>query len=349
MLEDLNSRLDKALQTLRGQGRITDINIANTLKEIRRALVAADVHYKVAKDFTDEVKQAAINQKVIQSISPRQLFVKITEDALTRLMGSTNQALNLEGSPSIILLAGLQGTGKTTFCAKLGLFLKKKGNTVLLVGADVYRPAAMDQLAQLGERAGISTYIDKDNTDPIDIAKKAIVHAKAEGKRVIIIDTAGRLGIDERMMGELSALKKALNPQETLFVLDSMTGQDAVNVAGAFNAQVALTGVVLTKLDGDTRGGAALSVRTVTQKPIKFISSGERLEDISLFHPDRLAKRILGMGDITSLVEKAQEHFNEEESQRLTKKIHKNTFDLNDFVAQLKKLQKILDFKIFRT
>ena len=341
MFDNLSQKLDTALSTLRGQGQITDINIASTLKEIRRALVAADVHYKIAKDFTQQVKQEALDQRVIESISPKQLFVKITEDALTRLMGSTQQDLVVQGSPSVILLAGLQGSGKTTFCAKLAMWLKKKGYTILLVAADVYRPAAIDQLVQLGERAQVDVYHDSDNKNPVAIAKQALKHARSIGSKIVIIDTAGRLGIDEALMQELGAIKEAIQPQETLFAVDAMTGQDAVNTAAAFNKRVDLTGIVLTKLDGDTRGGAALSVRTVTEKPIKFISTGEHLQDIELFHPDRLAKRILGMGDITSLVERAQSHFSEQENRQLVKKLHKNTFDLDDFVKQIKKLRSM--------
>ena len=341
MFDNLSQRLDQALSTLRGQGQITDINIASTLKEIRKALVAADVHYKIAKDFTQEVKQQALEQRVIESISPKQLFIKITEDALTRLMGSTQQGLAIQGSPSVILLAGLQGSGKTTFCAKLAMWLKKKGYTILLVAADVYRPAAIEQLIQLGERAQVDVYHDLNNKNPVAIAKQALKHAQSIGSKVVIIDTAGRLGIDEELMQELGTLKEVTQPQETLFVVDAMTGQDAVNTAAAFNEKIDLTGVVLTKLDGDTRGGAALSVRTVTQKPIKFISTGEHLQDIELFHPDRLAKRILGMGDITSLVERAQSHFSEQENRKLVKKLHKNTFDLDDFVKQIKKLRSM--------
>jgi signal recognition particle subunit SRP54 len=345
MFDSLSFKIDKALQTLKGQGRITEINIATTIKEIRKALIDADVNFKVAKEVTDEIKEQAMGQNVLTSISPGQLLTKITNDELTRLMGGESEDISLEGNPSIILIAGLQGSGKTTFSGKLANYLKRQGRQVLLTACDIYRPAAIDQLKVLGEQVGVEVYAEPENKDAVKIAKAAIEHAKKNNHRVVIVDTAGRLAVDEEMMNEIARLKEALKPSETLFVVDSMTGQDAVNTAKAFNDRLNFTGVVLTKLDGDTRGGAALSIRRVVEKPIKFISSGEKMEAIDRFFPDRMASRILGMGDVVSLVEKAQQTFDEEETRRLNAKMRKNQFDFNDFISQLEQIKKMGNMK----
>lgn len=345
MFDNLSYKLDKAFQTLKGQGKITEINVASTIKEIRKALIDADVNYKVAKEVTDEIKEKAMGQDVLTAVSPGQLLVKITNDELTGLMGGTSEDIRLEGSPAIILIAGLQGSGKTTFSGKLANYIKKQGRSVLLTACDIYRPAAIDQLKVLGEQVGVEVYAEPDNKDAVKIARAAIEHAKKSNHRVVIVDTAGRLAVDEQMMDEIARLKEALNPAETLFVVDSMTGQDAVNTAKAFNDRLNFNGVVLTKLDGDTRGGAALSIRRVVEKPIKFISTGEKMEAIDRFYPDRMASRILGMGDVISLVEKAQQVFDEEEAKRLNKKIRKNQFDFNDFLSQLEQVKKMGNMK----
>lgn len=345
MFDNLSSRLDKAFQTLKGQGRITEINVAGTIKEIRKALIDADVNYKVAKEVTDEIKVKALGQNVLTAISPGQLLVKITNDELTNLMGAESVDISLTGNPSIILIAGLQGSGKTTFSGKLASYLKKQGRQVMLTACDIYRPAAINQLQVLGEQIGVEVYAEPENKDAVKIARAAIEHARKNNMRVVIVDTAGRLAVDEEMMKEIARLKEALNPSETLFVVDSMTGQDAVNTAKAFNERLNFDGVVLTKLDGDTRGGAALSIRRVVEKPIKFISTGEKMEAIDRFYPDRMAGRILGMGDVVSLVEKAQETFNEEEAKRLNKKLRQNQFDLDDFLAQLEQIKKMGNMK----
>lgn len=345
MFDSLSIKIDKALQTLKGQGRITEINIATTIKEIRKALIDADVNFKVAKEVTDDIKEQAMGQNVLTSISPGQLLTKITNDELTRLMGGESEDISLEGNPSIILIAGLQGSGKTTFSGKLANYLKRQGRQVLLTACDIYRPAAIDQLKVLGEQVGVEVYAEPENKDAVKIAKAAIEHAKKNNHRVVIVDTAGRLAVDEEMMNEIARLKEALKPSETLFVVDSMTGQDAVNTAKSFNDRLNFTGVVLTKLDGDTRGGAALSIRRVVEKPIKFISSGEKMEAIDRFFPDRMASRILGMGDVVSLVEKAQQTFDEEETRRLNAKMRKNQFDFNDFISQLEQIKKMGNMK----
>jgi signal recognition particle subunit SRP54 len=346
MFDNLSLKLDKAFQTLKGQGRITEINVASTIKEIRKALIDADVNYKVAKEVTDDIKEKAMGQNVLTAISPGQLLVKITNDELTELMGGESVDINITGSPAVILIAGLQGSGKTTFSGKLASYLKKQGRQVMLVGCDIYRPAAIQQLQVLGEQVGVEVYAEPDNKDAVKIAKAAIEHAKkVANANIVIVDTAGRLAVDEEMMNEIANLKEALKPSETLFVVDSMTGQDAVNTAKAFNDRLNFDGVVLTKLDGDTRGGAALSVRRVVEKPIKFISSGEKMEAIDRFYPDRMASRILGMGDVVTLVEKAQETFDADEAARLTKKIRKNQFDFNDFLSQLEQIKKMGNMK----
>ncbi len=345
MFESLSHKIDKAIQTLKGQGRITEINVAGTIKEIRKALIDADVNYKVAKEVTDEIKAKAMGQNVLTSISPGQLLTKITNDELTQLMGGTSEDIRVEGSPAVILIAGLQGSGKTTFSGKLANYLKRQGRQVLLAACDVYRPAAIDQLKVLGSQVGVDVYTDLDSKEPLKIAKAALDHARQHNHRVVIVDTAGRLAVDEEMMQEIAALKDALKPSETLFVVDAMTGQDAVNTAKAFNDRINFDGVVLTKMDGDTRGGAALSIRRVTEKPIKFISSGEKMEALDRFYPDRMAGRILGMGDVVGLVEKAQEAFDQEEADRLQKKIRKNQFDLNDFLNQLAQIKKMGNMK----
>ena len=345
MFDNLSLKLDKAFQTLKGQGRITEINVATTIKEIRKALIDADVNYKVAKEVTDEIKTKALGQDVLTAISPGQLLVKITNDELTTLMGGQSVDINIEGNPAVILIAGLQGSGKTTFSGKLASYLKRQGRQVLLTACDIYRPAAIDQLKVLGQQVGVEVYAEPENKDAVKIAKAAIEHAKKNNHRVVIVDTAGRLAVDEAMMNEIAKLKEALNPSETLFVVDSMTGQDAVNTAKAFNDRLNFDGVVLTKLDGDTRGGAALSIRRVVDKPIKFMSLGEKMEAIDRFYPDRMASRILGMGDVVSLVEKAQQAFDQEEAARLNKKIRKNQFDFNDFLSQLEQVKKMGNMK----
>jgi signal recognition particle subunit SRP54 len=345
MFDSLSLKLEKAFQTLKGQGRITEINVASTIKEIRKALIDADVNYKVAKEVTDEIKQKALGQNVLTAISPGQLLVKITNDELTTLMGSESVDINLDGNPVVILIAGLQGSGKTTFSGKLANYLKKQGRQVLLTACDIYRPAAIDQLKVLGEQVGVEVYAEPENKDAVKIARAAIEHAKKNNHRIVIVDTAGRLAVDEEMMNEIARLKEALNPSETLFVVDSMTGQDAVNTAKAFNDRLNFDGVVLTKLDGDSRGGAALSIRRVVEKPIKFISTGEKMEAIDRFYPDRMAGRILGMGDVVSLVEKAQQTFDAEEAKRLNAKLRKNQFDLSDFLTQLEQIKKMGNMK----
>ena len=346
MFSRLQEKLESAFKNIKGQGRITEINVATTVKEIRRALVDADVNFKIAKDFTDRVKEKAIGEKVIQSVSPGQLMVKIVKDELTALMGGQEATLNAKGNPAVLLIAGLQGSGKTTFSAKLANFLKnKKGLSPLLVAADVYRPAAMEQLRILGEQIGVDVHIEAEEKDPVRIVTQAVASARSKNKNVIIIDTAGRLAVDEEMMNEVAAIRAAVQPQEILFVVDSMTGQDAVNTAKTFNDRLDFTGVVLTKMDGDTRGGAALSVTYTVNKPIKFISSGEKLETLDIFYPERMAQRILGMGDITTLVERAQEQFNEEETKKLEAKLRKNKFDFADFKLQLEQLKKMGNMK----
>jgi signal recognition particle subunit SRP54 len=346
MFNTLQEKLESAFKNLKGQGSITELNIATTLKEIRRALVDADVNYKIAKEFTDKVKNKAMGEKVINAISPGQLMTKIVKDELAELMGGEEAGFNAKGSPAVILIAGLQGSGKTTFSGKLANYLKtKKGLSPMLVAADIYRPAAMEQLRVLGEQIGVDVHIEEENKDAVDIAKKAIAEARSKNKNVVIIDTAGRLAIDEAMMTEVANIRNAVKPQEILFVVDSMTGQDAVNTAKAFNERLDFTGVVLTKLDGDTRGGAALSIKYTVQKPIKFVSSGEKMDTLDVFYPDRMAQRILGMGDITSLVEKAQEQFDEEQAKKLEGKIRKNKFDFADFKAQLEQIKKMGNMK----
>jgi len=345
MFDSLSLKLDKAFQTLKGQGRITEINIATTVKEIRKALIDADVNYKVAKEVTDEIREKALGQNVLTSISPGQLLTKITSDELTLLMGGESEDIKIDGNPAIILIAGLQGSGKTTFSGKLASYLKRQGRQVLLTACDIYRPAAIDQLKVLGEQVGVEVYAEPENEDAVKIAKAALEHAKKNNHRVVIVDTAGRLAVDEEMMNEIARLKEALKPSETLFVVDAMTGQDAVNTAKAFNDRLNFNGVVLTKMDGDTRGGAALSIRRVVEKPIKFISSGEKMEAIDRFYPDRMASRILGMGDVVSLVEKAQQTFDEDEARRLNAKMRKNQFDFNDFLSQLDQIKKMGNMK----
>jgi len=346
MFNNLSEKLDKAFHVLKGHGSITEINVAETLKEVRRALLDADVNFKIAKDFTKRIKEKAIGQDVLTTLNPSQLMVKIVKDELTELMGGETVGINLKGSPTVILMTGLQGSGKTTFSGKLANYLKtKKSKEVLLVGADVYRPAAINQLQVVGEQIGVEVYAEVENKNPVDIAKNAIKHAKANGKSVVIIDTAGRLAVDEQMMTEISNIHKAVQPQETLFVVDSMTGQDAVNTAKAFNDILNFDGVVLTKLDGDTRGGAALSIKTVVNKPIKFIGTGEKMEAIDIFHPNRMAERILGMGDVVSLVERAQEQYDEEEARKIQKKIAKNQFGFDDFLKQIQQIKKMGNMK----
>ncbi|MCX8489819.1 MAG: signal recognition particle protein [Cyclobacteriaceae bacterium] len=345
MFDSLSLKLEKAFQTLKGQGRITEINVASTIKDIRKALIDADVNYKVAKEVTDEIKQKALGQNVLTAVSPGQLLTKITNDELTLLMGGASEDIKIEGNPAIILIAGLQGSGKTTFSGKLASYLKRQGREVLLTACDIYRPAAIDQLKVLGQQIGVEVYAEPENKDAVKIAKAAIEHAKKNNFRVIIVDTAGRLAVDEEMMNEIAKLKETLKPSETLFVVDAMTGQDAVNTAKAFNDRLNFDGVVLTKLDGDTRGGAALSIRRVVEKPIKFVGSGEKMEALDRFYPDRMAGRILGMGDVVSLVEKAQQSFSEEEARLLNAKMRKNQFDLNDFLKQLEQIKKMGNMK----
>ena len=346
MFESLSEKFDRAFKLLKGQGRITEINVATTLKEVRKALLDADVSFKIAKQFTEDVKEKALGENVLTSVSPGQLMVKIVHDELTRLMGFSKVEINLKGSPAIILMSGLQGSGKTTFSAKLANYIKtKKGRNVLLVACDVYRPAAINQLKVLGEQIGIEVYSDIDSKEPVKIAKRAVAYAREKGISTVIIDTAGRLAIDEEMMDEISAIKNEVNPQETLFVVDSMTGQDAVNTAKTFNDRLNFDGVILTKLDGDTRGGAALTIRAVVNKPIKFVGVGEKMDAIDIFYPERMADRILGMGDIVSLVERAQEQFDEEESKRIQKKIQQNTFNFDDFISQIQQIKKMGNMK----
>ena len=346
MFNNLSDKLDKAFHVLKGHGKITEINVAETLKEVRRALLDADVNFKIAKEFTNRVKEKALGQNVLTTLNPGQLLVKIVKDELTELMGGETVGINLGGSPTVILMSGLQGSGKTTFSGKLASFLKnKKTKQVLLVGCDVYRPAAINQLQVVGEQIGVEVYAEVGNQNPVEISQNAIKHAKATGKNVVIIDTAGRLAVDEEMMTEISNIHKAISPQETLFVVDSMTGQDAVNTAKAFNDILNFDGVILTKLDGDTRGGAALSIKSVVDKPIKFIGTGEKMEAIDVFHPDRMADRILGMGDVVSLVERAQEQYDEEEARKIQKKIAKNQFGFDDFLKQIQQIKKMGNMK----
>ena len=346
MFENLSEKLDSAFKQLKGQGRITELNVAATVKEIRRALIDADVNYKIAKEFTDSIREKAMGQKVLTAVSPGQLMIKIVKDELSSLMGGEESVLQAKGNPAVILIAGLQGSGKTTFSAKLANYLKtQKGFSPLLVAADVYRPAAIEQLKILGEQIQVEVFSVPESADPVAIARQAVDEAKSRNRNVVIVDTAGRLAVDETMMNEVANIKKAVNPQEILFVVDSMTGQDAVNTAKAFNDRLDFTGVVLTKLDGDTRGGAALSIKYTVNKPIKFISSGEKMETLDVFYPERMAQRILGMGDITSLVEKAQAQFNEEQSRKLEKKIRKNQFDFEDFRQQLGQIRKMGNIK----
>jgi signal recognition particle subunit SRP54 len=345
MFDNLSTKLDRAFKTLKGQGSITEINVASTVKEIRRALVDADVNYKVAKEVTDKIKDEAMGREVLTAVSPGQLMVKIVYDELTALMGGEKKDIQIKGDPAVVLLSGLQGSGKTTFAGKLASFIKKQNRNVLLVAADVYRPAAIDQLKVLGEQIGVEVYSEVENKNPVQIAQNAIQHAKQNNKKVVIIDTAGRLAVDEQMMAEIEQVKRAINPSETLFVVDSMTGQDAVNTAKAFNERINFDGVVLTKLDGDSRGGAALSIRAVVEKPIKFISTGEKMEALDLFYPDRMAQRILGMGDVISLVERAQQQFDEDEAKRINAKIRKNQFNFDDFLSQLEQIKKMGNLK----
>ena len=346
MFENLTGKFEKAFKVLKGHGQITEINVAETLKEVRRALLDADVNFKTAKEFTNTVKEKALGRDVLTTVSPGQLMTKICHEELVELMGGNEVEINTKGNPGIVLMSGLQGSGKTTFTGKLGSYLKtKKGKNVLLVACDVYRPAAIDQLHVLGEQLGIEVYSNKEEKNPVNIAKDAINHAKSKGFNVVIVDTAGRLAIDEHMMNEISDVKNAINPSETLFVVDSMTGQDAVNTAKAFDEKINFDGVVLTKLDGDTRGGAALSIKSVVNKPIKFVGTGEKMDALDVFYPARMADRILGMGDVVSLVELAQEHYDEQEARKLQKKISKNQFDFNDFLAQLQQVKKMGNVK----
>ena len=346
MFENLTDKLERSFKILKGEGRITEINVAETLKEIRRALIDADVNYKVAKSFTDEVKAKALGQNVLTAVKPGQMMTKIVRDELAQLMGGTATDIKLEGTPAVILIAGLQGSGKTTFSGKLASFIKsKRGRQVLLVAGDVYRPAAIDQLKVLGSQIGVEVYTEEGNKNPVEIAENAIKYARQKSYNVVIVDTAGRLAVDEAMMQEITAIKAAVKPSETLFVVDSMTGQDAVNTAREFNERLDFDGVVLTKLDGDTRGGAAISIRSVVDKPLKFISSGEKMDALQVFHPERMADRILGMGDVVSLVERAQAQFDEEEARRLKKKIYKNKFDFNDFLSQIQQIKKMGNLK----
>ena len=345
MFENLQDKLNKAIKTLKGQGRITEINVASTIKEVRRALTDADVNYKVAKDITDRIRDKALDRKVLISVEPGQLFVKIVQEELKDLMGGEAQGINIKGEPAVILIAGLQGSGKTTFSGKLASFLQKQGRTVLLVAADIYRPAAIDQLKVLGEQVNVEVYSEPENKNAVQIAQNAIAHARKAGKKIVIVDTAGRLAVDEVMMQEIEDVKRAISPTETLFVVDSMTGQDAVNTAKTFNDRLNFDGVVLTKLDGDSRGGAALSIKSVVNKPIKFISTGEKMEALDVFYPDRMASRILGMGDVISLVERAQQAFDEDEAKRINAKMRKNQFDFDDFLSQLQQIKKMGNVK----
>ena len=345
MFEKLTDRLERSFKILKGQGRITEINVAESLKEIRRALIDADVNYKVAKQFTDEVKQKALGQNVLTAVSPGQMMTKIVRDELAQLMGGQATEIKLEGTPAVILIAGLQGSGKTTFSGKLAAHIKSKGRQVLLVAGDVYRPAAIDQLKILGEQIGVTVYTEAGNQNPVEIAENAIKYARQNSYNVVIVDTAGRLAVDEAMMEEITKIKATVKPCETLFVVDSMTGQDAVNTAREFNDRLDFDGVVLTKLDGDTRGGAAISIRSVVNKPLKFISSGEKMDALQVFHPERMADRILGMGDVVSLVERAQQQYDEQEARRLTKKVMTNKFDFNDFLSQIDQVKKLGNLK----
>jgi len=346
MFDQLSDKLDRALHVLKGRGQITEINVAETLKEVRRALLDADVNYKIAKDFTQSVKEKALGQQVLTSLQPGQLMVKIVKDELTELMGGSAQELTLSGTPAVVLLSGLQGSGKTTFAGKLALYLKtKKTKKPLLVGCDVYRPAAIDQLHILGEQIGVAVYSNKDSKDPVAIAQEGIAYAKTHGHNVVIVDTAGRLAVDQQMMDEIALIHKNISPSETLFVVDSMTGQDAVNTAKAFHDVLQFGGVVLTKLDGDTRGGAAISIKSVVNKPIKFIGTGEKMEAIDVFYPERMADRILGMGDVISLVERAQDQFDQEQARKIQKKIAKNTFGFDDFLTQIQQIKKMGSMK----
>jgi signal recognition particle subunit SRP54 len=345
MFESLSSKLDKAFKTLKGQGKITEINVAETVKEIRKALIDADVNYKIAKQFTDTVKEQALGQNVLTSVTPGQLLTKIVNDELTLLLGGKTEDINIQGSPAVILMAGLQGSGKTTHSAKLANYIKKKGRTVMMAACDVYRPAAIEQLKVLGEQIGVPVFFEEGNTNPVSIAQNALKAAKEQGASVLIVDTAGRLSVDEEMMAEIGNIKNAINPNEILFVVDSMTGQDAVNTAKAFNDVLDFNGVILTKLDGDTRGGAALSIKSVVNKPIKFVGMGEKMEALDQFHPDRMAQRILGMGDIVSLVERAQQVFDEEEAERIQKKLLKDQFTFEDFYTQIQQIKKMGNLK----
>ena len=346
MFENLTDKFEKAFKVLKGQGQISEVNVAETLKEVRRALLDADVNFKTAKEFTNTVKEKALGRDVLNAVSPGQLMVKICHEELIELMGGDEAEVNYQGNPGIILMSGLQGSGKTTFSGKLANFLKsKKGKNPLLVACDVYRPAAIDQLHVLGEQIGVEVFSNKEEKNPVKIAQAAVKHAKSNGNNVVIIDTAGRLAIDEQMMNEIAEVKKAIDPTETLFVVDAMTGQDAVNTAKAFNDQIDFDGVILTKLDGDTRGGAAISIKTVVNKPIKFVGTGEKMDALDIFYPKRMADRILGMGDVVSLVERAQEQFDEKEARKLQKKIKKNQFDFNDFLGQLQQVKKMGNVK----
>ena len=346
MFEGLTEKLERSFKILKGQGYITEINVAETVKEVRKALLDADVSYKIAKDVTNDIKEKAIGQKILTSVSPSQLMVKIVHDELAELMGGEHSEINIKGNPAVVLIAGLQGSGKTTFSAKLANDLKtKKGKTVMLVAGDVYRPAAIDQLKVLGEQVGVEVYSEEGNKNPVQIAENAIAKARKDGKNVVIIDTAGRLAVDEEMMNEIAKIKETVKPQETLFVVDAMTGQDAVNTAKAFNDRLDFDGVVLTKLDGDTRGGAALTIRTVVSKPIKFVGLGEKMDALDIFYPKRMADRILGMGDIVSLVERAQEQFDADEAAKLKKKLAKNEFNYNDFLKQIHQIKKMGNIK----
>ena len=346
MFENLSEKLDKAFKVLKGHGSISEINVAQTMKEIRKALLAADVDFKTAKKFTNTVKEKALGEKVLTAVEPGQLLTKIMRDELAELMGNKQSEINLEGSPTVILIAGLQGSGKTTFSGKLALHLKSKQNKrPLLVACDVYRPAAIDQIGVLAEQVGVDVYQDRENKNPVEIAQAAIKHAKSNGHNIVIVDTAGRLAVDEKMMQEIAAVKSAINPNEILFVVDSMTGQDAVNTAKSFNDRLNFDGVVLTKLDGDTRGGAALTIRSVVDKPIKFIGTSEKMDGLDVFHPDRMANRILGMGDVISLVERAQQQFDEEEARKMQKKIAKNQFGFDDFLKQIQQIKKMGNVK----
>ena len=345
MFESLQDKLNSAFRTLKGKDRISDINVAATTKEVRRALVDADVNFKVAKDITDRIKDKALDRKILISVEPGQMFVKIVQEELTELMGGTAESIDIKGDPAVVLIAGLQGSGKTTFSGKLAMMLKKQGRNVLLTACDVYRPAAIEQLKVLGEQIGVEVYSEPDNKNAVDIAANAVAYARKANKKIVIVDTAGRLAVDEVMMQEVEDIKKAVKPTEILFVVDSMTGQDAVNTAKTFNERLNFDGVVLTKLDGDSRGGAALSIRQVVEKPIKFISTGEKMEALDAFHPDRMASRILGMGDVVSLVERAQQAFDEDEAKRINAKMRANKFDFDDFLGQLQQIKKMGNIK----